>query len=49
MYRIESLMLSSQLRAEINGHTDIFKIPSSLVCSTSSDFVEKIQINLCFY
>ncbi|PNY04416.1 endoribonuclease dicer 3a-like protein, partial [Trifolium pratense] len=31
MYRIESLMLSSQLRAEINGHTDIFKIPSSLV------------------
>jgi endoribonuclease Dicer len=49
MYRIESLMLSSQLRAEINGHTDIFKIQSSLVCPTYSDFVEKIQISLCFY
>ncbi|XP_058760418.1 endoribonuclease Dicer homolog 3a-like [Vicia villosa] len=31
MYRIESLMLSSQLRAEINGHPDNFKIPSSLI------------------
>lgn len=31
MYRIESLMLSSQLRAEINGHANNFKIPSSLV------------------
>lgn len=49
MYRIESLMLSSQLRAEINGHTDNFKIPSSLVCLIQSDFVEKIHIHLCFY
>ncbi|XP_027190700.1 endoribonuclease Dicer homolog 3a isoform X2 [Cicer arietinum] len=31
MYRIESLMLSSQLRAEINGHANNFKIPSSLI------------------
>lgn len=33
MYRIESLMLSSQLREEIDGQTSKFNIRSSLVCS----------------
>ncbi|KAK7410183.1 hypothetical protein VNO78_00768 [Psophocarpus tetragonolobus] len=31
MYRIESLMLSSQLREEIDGQTSKFNIPSSLI------------------
>lgn len=34
MYRLESLMLASQLREEINGQTNNFKISSSLVSST---------------
>ena len=33
MYRIESLMLSSQLREEIDGQTSKSNINSSLVCS----------------
>jgi len=33
MYRIESLMLSSQLREEIDGQTSKSNINSSVVCS----------------
>ena len=32
MHRLESLMLSSQLREEIDGQISNFNIPSSLVC-----------------
>ena len=34
MHRLESLMLASQLREEINGETNNFKISTSLVGST---------------
>lgn len=33
MQRLESLMLASQLREEINCHSRNFHIPSSLVCT----------------
>lgn len=49
MYRIESFMLSSQLRAEINGHAGNFKISSSLVCSIKFRFVENILNYFCVY
>jgi len=44
MYRIESLMLSSQLREEIDGQTTKSNINSSLVCSWI-----KVLIDFYFY
>lgn len=48
MYRIESLMLSSQLREEIDGQTSKFSICSSLVCLIR--VLDKILIvDFCFH